>query len=65
VIAERLSVSVRTVDNHLARIYTKLGVAGRSELRDIPPDGRCRSLRMDEHGLLTTRPEFGRTLDAC
>jgi DNA-binding NarL/FixJ family response regulator len=35
VIAERLFVSVRTVDNHLARIYTKLGVAGRSELRDI------------------------------
>jgi DNA-binding CsgD family transcriptional regulator len=34
-IAERLFVSVRTVDNHLARIYTKLGVAGRSELRDI------------------------------
>ena len=35
VIAERLFVSVRTVDNHLGRIYTKLGVAGRSELRDI------------------------------
>ena len=32
VIAERLYVSVRTVDNHLARIYTKLGVTGRSEL---------------------------------
>jgi DNA-binding CsgD family transcriptional regulator len=35
VIAERLYVSVRTVDNHLGRIYTKLGVAGRSDLRDI------------------------------
>jgi DNA-binding CsgD family transcriptional regulator len=35
VIAERLFVSVRTVDNHLGRIYTKFGVAGRSELRDI------------------------------
>jgi DNA-binding CsgD family transcriptional regulator len=35
VIAERLFVSVRTVDNHLGRIYTKLGVAGRPELRDI------------------------------
>ena len=34
-IAERLFVSVRTVDNHLGRIYTKLGVAGRSELREI------------------------------
>lgn len=32
VIAQRLYVSVRTVDNHLARIYTKLGVASRSEL---------------------------------
>jgi DNA-binding CsgD family transcriptional regulator len=35
VIAERLYVSVRTVDNHLARIYTKLGVTGRSELPAI------------------------------
>jgi DNA-binding CsgD family transcriptional regulator len=34
-IAERLFVSVRTVDNHLARVYTKLGVAGRTELPDI------------------------------
>ena len=31
-IAERLVVSIRTVDNHLARIYDKLGVSGRSEL---------------------------------
>jgi DNA-binding CsgD family transcriptional regulator len=31
-IAERLFLSVRTVDNHLARIYTKLGVSGRAEL---------------------------------
>ncbi len=33
-IAERLVVSIRTVDNHLARIYDKLGVSGRSELAD-------------------------------
>jgi DNA-binding CsgD family transcriptional regulator len=31
-IAERLYLSVRTVDNHLQRAYTKLGVGGRSEL---------------------------------
>jgi DNA-binding CsgD family transcriptional regulator len=32
-IAERLGLSQRTVDNHLARIYRKLGVRGRDELR--------------------------------
>jgi DNA-binding CsgD family transcriptional regulator len=31
-IAQRLVVSVRTVDNHLSRTYRKLGVAGRDEL---------------------------------
>ena len=31
-IATRLHLSVRTVDNHLHRAYTKLGVAGRDEL---------------------------------
>ena len=31
-IAERLSLSARTVDNHLGRIYAKLGVANRTEL---------------------------------
>ncbi|MEU9504744.1 LuxR C-terminal-related transcriptional regulator [Micromonospora sp. NPDC048170] len=33
VIAERLYLSARTVENHLQRIYGKLGVAGRAELR--------------------------------
>lgn len=34
-IAERLYLSVRTVHNHLHRVYKKTGVAGRTELSDI------------------------------
>jgi DNA-binding NarL/FixJ family response regulator len=34
-IAEQLVVSARTVENHLQRVYTKLGVSGRSELADL------------------------------
>ena len=34
-LADRLGISVRTVDNHLGTIYDKLGVAGRAELPDI------------------------------
>jgi DNA-binding CsgD family transcriptional regulator len=33
-IADRLHLSVRTVNNHLQRVYTKLGVSGRAELAD-------------------------------
>jgi DNA-binding CsgD family transcriptional regulator len=34
-IAEALGISVRTVDNHLASLYRKLGVASRDELRSL------------------------------
>jgi DNA-binding CsgD family transcriptional regulator/tetratricopeptide (TPR) repeat protein len=38
-IADRLFISVRTVDSHLSRVYLKLGVPGRAELRDHPALG--------------------------
>ena len=31
-IADRLCIGVRTVDTHLARVYYKLGITGRSQL---------------------------------
>jgi DNA-binding CsgD family transcriptional regulator/tetratricopeptide (TPR) repeat protein len=34
-VAERLFVSVRTVDNHLQRVYMKLGVTNRDALADV------------------------------
>jgi DNA-binding NarL/FixJ family response regulator len=34
-IADQLVVSTRTVENHLQRVYTKLGVNGRSELAEL------------------------------
>ena len=41
-VADRLVVSPRTVDNHLATIYRKLGLSGRRELRELlgpgPPE---------------------------
>jgi DNA-binding CsgD family transcriptional regulator/DNA polymerase III delta prime subunit len=38
-IATKLSLSVRTVETHLARVYFKLGISGRGELADaLRPD---------------------------
>ena len=34
-IAEKLFLSVRTVENHLQRAYEKLGIAGRDELAGV------------------------------
>jgi DNA-binding CsgD family transcriptional regulator len=34
-IADKLGVSVRTVDNQLGRVYTKLAVTGRRELAEV------------------------------
>ena len=34
-IGERLGLSVRTVDNHLARCFDKLGTRNRAELADL------------------------------
>ena len=43
-IAERLFVSARTVDNHLQRVYLKLGISGRGDLLERL-DGRPQQLR--------------------
>jgi DNA-binding CsgD family transcriptional regulator len=43
-IAEQLVLSVRTVDNHLHRVYSKLGVSSRMELASIlTPNGHTSS----------------------
>lgn len=34
-IGEHLFISVRSVDNHLSRVYTKLGISSRSELKSV------------------------------
>jgi DNA-binding NarL/FixJ family response regulator len=39
-IAERLFVSVRTVENHLQHVYVKFGIAGRRDLAGVVGMGR-------------------------
>ncbi|MEV0131648.1 LuxR C-terminal-related transcriptional regulator [Dactylosporangium sp. NPDC050688] len=39
-ISQQLNVTVSTVEQHLTRIYRKLGVRGRAELLELPPDLR-------------------------
>ena len=34
-IARRLELSVRTVDNYLGRVYVKLGIVGRHDLKPL------------------------------
>jgi DNA-binding CsgD family transcriptional regulator len=41
-IAARLFVSTRTVDNHLQRVYVKLGVSGRRALAPLMAPGPTR-----------------------
>lgn len=38
-VAERLGLSVKTVEGHLARVYRKLGISTRAELATLGPNG--------------------------
>jgi DNA-binding CsgD family transcriptional regulator len=68
-ISVRLGISVRTVDNHLGRIYGKLGVTCRQELaallhRDEPDgSGRQPAEYPDTQPAVATRPAWWLTRD--
>src|SRR5262249_47293414 len=47
VIAERLVVSIRTVENQLQRAYQKLGITSRTQLADVLEHGRTTSAEME------------------
>lgn len=49
-IAPRLVVPVRTVENHLYRINTRLGISSRAELADVLGDYRDRPDRVGDEG---------------
>lgn len=38
-VAERLGLSIKTVEGHLARVYRKLGISTRAELATLGPNG--------------------------
>jgi DNA-binding CsgD family transcriptional regulator len=46
-IAEQLSLAARTVDSHLAHVYTKLRIDGRHELRPRSTNPEARPAETD------------------
>ena len=49
-IAARLSISIRTVQTHLAHVYDKLGATGRADLPALLGDAPALSLPSASHG---------------